>query len=87
MAAQVKWTSLPPPPPLSLSLSNPSPSLQELSPPLVDEFLYLCDDAYTRNQILAMEREILLVLGYDINVPVAYRFLRRLARVSLMEGG
>lgn len=55
---------------------------EELSPPLVDEFLYLCDDAYTRNQILAMEREILLVLGYDINVPVAYRFLRRLARAA-----
>ena len=57
--------------------------LQELSPPLVDDFLYLCDDAYSRDQILAMEREVLLVLGYDINSPVAYRFLRRLARVSL----
>ena len=57
-------------------------SAQELSPPLVDDFLYLCDDAYNRDQILSMEREVLLVLGYDINVPVAYRFIRRLARVS-----
>ena len=55
---------------------------QELSPPLVDDFLYLCDDAYDRDQILAMERQVLLVVDYDINAPVAYRFLRRLARVS-----
>ena len=56
--------------------------LQELSPPLVDDFLYLCDDAYKRDQILSMEREVLLVLDYDINIPIAYRFLRRLARVN-----
>lgn len=55
---------------------------EELSPPLVDDFLYLCDDAYNRDQIMSMEREVLLVLGYDINSPVTYRFLRRLARAA-----
>lgn len=55
---------------------------EELSPPLVADFLYLCDDAYNAEQMLAMEREILAVLGYDINAPVAYRFLRRLARAA-----
>ena len=59
-------------------------SLQELSPPLVDDFLYLCDDAYTRDELIMMERSILYTLSYDINVPVAYRFLRRLARVRLL---
>ena len=48
----------------------------------MEDFLYLCDDAYDRGQILAMERQVLLVVDYDINAPVAYRFLRRLARVS-----
>lgn len=57
-------------------------SLQELSPPLVDDFLYLCDDAYTHDDLLKMERDILKTVGYDINIPVAYRFIRRLARVS-----
>ena len=28
-----------------------------------------------------MERNILSTLEYDVNAPVAYRFLRRLARV------
>lgn len=55
--------------------------LQELNPPLVDDFLYLCDDAYNDSELLKMERDILHTLDYDINVPVAYRFLRRLARV------
>ena len=56
---------------------------QELSPPLVDDFLYLCDNAYTHEDLLKMERDIFRTLGYDINIPVAYRFLRRLARVSV----
>jgi cyclin B len=55
---------------------------QELSPPLVDDFLYLCDDAYDHNDLVKMEQDILQRLDYDINIPVAYRFLRRLARVS-----
>ena len=48
----------------------------------MDDFLYLCDDAYTREDLLRMERDILKVLNYDVNMPIAYRFLRRLARVS-----
>ena len=58
-------------------------TMQELSPPLVDDFLYLCDDAYTHEDLLKMERDILKKLKYDINIPVAYRFLRRLSRVSI----
>ena len=58
-----------------------SPSSQELCPPLVDDFLYLCDDAYTRDDLLKMERDILKAVNYDVNMSIAYRFLRRLARV------
>ena len=60
--------------------------VQELTPPLVDDFLYLCDDAYTHEEMLKMERDILHTLDYDINIPVAYRFLRRLARVCTEHG-
>ncbi len=56
--------------------------LQELSPPLVDDFLYLCDDAYTHDELLKMEQDIFKTVHYDINIPVAYRFLRRLAKVK-----
>lgn len=59
-----------------------SAKFEELSPPLVDDFLYLCDDAYTHDELLKMERGILKTIGYDINIPVAYRFLRRLAKAA-----
>ncbi|XP_019850667.1 PREDICTED: G2/mitotic-specific cyclin-B3-like [Amphimedon queenslandica] len=55
---------------------------EELSPPLVDDFIYLCDDAYQHDELLSMERNILATLEYDVNAPVAYRFLRRLARAA-----
>ena len=59
--------------------------LQELSPPLVDDFIYLCDDAYTHNELLKMECDILSTMDYDLNVPVSYRFIRRLARVRIID--
>lgn len=55
--------------------------VQELSPPLVDDFVYLCDDAYTPKEVREMEADVLATLDYDINIPVAYQFLRRYAKV------
>ncbi len=48
----------------------------------MDDFIYLCDDAYTHRELLKMECDILCTMDYDLNTPVAYRFLRRYARVS-----
>lgn len=56
--------------------------LQERCPPCVDDFLYICDDAYKREELIAMEMSILSTLKFDINIPIAYRFLRRFAKVS-----
>jgi cyclin B len=50
---------------------------------MVEDFLYVCDDAYTREQLLAAECEMLHILEYNVNIPIAYRFLRRFARVSI----
>uniref|UniRef100_A0A4W3GR93 Cyclin B3 n=1 Tax=Callorhinchus milii TaxID=7868 RepID=A0A4W3GR93_CALMI len=52
----------------------------ERCPPCVDDFLYICDDAYQREELLSMEVNILKTLKFDINIPVAYRFLRRYAK-------
>ncbi|XP_051877625.1 G2/mitotic-specific cyclin-B3 isoform X2 [Pristis pectinata] len=54
----------------------------ERCPPCVDDFLYICDDAYQREELLSMEVNILRTLQFDINVPVAYRFLRRYAKCA-----
>ncbi|CAH2240481.1 jg24213 [Pararge aegeria aegeria] len=54
----------------------------ERIPPLVDDFLYICDGAYTLSQLLKMEITILRVVDFDLGIPLSYRFLRRYARVS-----
>lgn len=53
---------------------------EERSPPLMDDFLYICDDAYRREELVAMECSIMQTLGFDINIPIPYRFLRRYAK-------
>lgn len=49
----------------------------------MDDFLYICDDAYKREELIAMETSILRTLNFDINIPIPYRFLRRFAKVGL----
>nr|XP_056715588.1 G2/mitotic-specific cyclin-B3 [Euleptes europaea] len=55
---------------------------EERCPPCVDDFLYICDDAYKREELISMEMSILQTLHFDINIPVAYRFLRRFAKCA-----
>ncbi|XP_039764484.1 G2/mitotic-specific cyclin-B3 isoform X2 [Pararge aegeria] len=54
----------------------------ERIPPLVDDFLYICDGAYTLSQLLKMEITILRVVDFDLGIPLSYRFLRRYARCA-----
>ncbi|XP_026176411.1 G2/mitotic-specific cyclin-B3 isoform X2 [Mastacembelus armatus] len=53
---------------------------EERSPPCVEDFLYICDDAYKREDLISMEASILQTLSFDINIPIPYRFLRRYAK-------
>lgn len=52
----------------------------ERTPPYADDFLYICDDAYKRRELLSMEIKVLKAIGFDLGVPLSYRFLRRYAR-------
>lgn len=54
----------------------------ERLPPLVDDFLYICDDSYSRGDLLDTEKTILRTANFDLGIPLSYRFLRRYARVS-----
>ncbi|CAK1602696.1 unnamed protein product [Parnassius mnemosyne] len=54
----------------------------ERIPPLIDDFLYICDGAYTLGQMLKMEMNILRVIDFDLGIPLSYRFLRRYARCA-----
>lgn len=54
----------------------------ERTPPLIDDFLYICDGAYVQKELIVMEMDVFRTIGYDLGMPLSYRFLRRYARVS-----
>nr|XP_061810909.1 G2/mitotic-specific cyclin-B3-like [Nerophis lumbriciformis] len=55
---------------------------EERNPPCLDDFLYICDDTYNKEEFLSMESCIFKTLGYDIGIPVAYSFLRRYSKCA-----
>lgn len=55
----------------------------ERIPPLIEDFLYICDGAYSRRELIKMEMNLLKVCDFDLGVSISYRFLRRYARVSV----
>ena len=56
-------------------------NFQERSPPILDDFLYICDDAYNRPEMLRTEIDVLKTIDFDLGIPLSYRFLRRYAKV------
>jgi len=55
--------------------------IDERIPPCLDDFVYVCDDAYSRQQIKDKERKVFEVVGFDLGYPLSYRFVRRYGRV------
>lgn len=52
----------------------------ERMPPLIDDFIYICENAFTRDDIIKMEMDVFRVIGFNLGIPLSYRFLRRYAR-------
>jgi hypothetical protein len=52
---------------------------EEIWPPLVDDFIYMCDGAFCKQDILSMEVDVLRTLDFSICVVSAYSFLQRIA--------
>lgn len=55
---------------------------EEIYPPYVDNFVYITDHAYRREQIIEKEREILEDLDFDLTFITAYRLLQRYAKIA-----
>lgn len=53
----------------------------ERYPPYLDDLVFVCDEAYSREQFLKMEIKLIKELDFDINLPVSYLFLRRYAKI------
>ncbi|KAJ1626318.1 cyclin-like protein [Pavlovales sp. CCMP2436] len=55
---------------------------EEVNPPAVDEFVYISDNTYTREEILRMEAGILNKLDFVLTVSTPKVFLKRFFRVA-----
>jgi len=58
---------------------------EEIYPPALKEFVTICDHAYTTNQILDMEADILVSLDFKLTHTSAYRFLERFCLIADLE--
>jgi transcription initiation factor TFIIIB Brf1 subunit/transcription initiation factor TFIIB len=55
---------------------------EEIYPPIVKDFVYITDNAYSKQEILDMERDILSVLDFDIQINSSFRFLERYCKIA-----
>ncbi|XP_057837903.1 cyclin-A1-4 isoform X2 [Cryptomeria japonica] len=53
---------------------------EEICPPQVEEFCYITDNTYFRDEVLRMERQILGQLHFELSVPTTKSFLGRFIR-------
>lgn len=55
---------------------------EEIYPPNVADFCYITDNTYAKEQLIQMEEVVLKRLNYELTVPTAKTFLRRLLQVG-----
>ena len=65
--------------------SNKNPTSVVFKVILIYLSRYVCDDAYSRQEIMAKERDMIETVDYDVGYPLSYRFLRRFGRVKLLN--
>jgi len=58
-----------------------STKYEEIYPPELKDLLSVSENKFTRAEVLAMERDMLLTLQFDITTPSAYRFLERFRKL------
>ncbi|CAL8460573.1 g102 [Coccomyxa elongata] len=55
---------------------------EEIWAPEVKDFVYISDEAYTREQILNMEKMMLNTLSFNLTVPTPFNFLARFLKAA-----
>ncbi len=55
---------------------------EEIFPPGVEDFVYISDNTFTRQQVIEMESAMLNLLAFDLTQPTALDFLTRYSRVA-----
>ncbi|MQL94159.1 hypothetical protein Taro_026816 [Colocasia esculenta] len=55
---------------------------EEISPPHVEDFCYITDNTYTKEEVVKMESDILRFLKFEMGNPTIKTFLRRFVRAG-----
>nr|KYP44466.1 Cyclin-B2-3 [Cajanus cajan] len=55
---------------------------EEVSVPTVEDFILITDKAYTRNEVLDMEKLMMNILQFKLSVPTPYVFMRRYLKAA-----
>ncbi|MBA0810018.1 hypothetical protein Gohar_002040 [Gossypium harknessii] len=55
---------------------------EEITPPNVEDFCYITDNTYTKDEVVKMEADILKSLKFELGNPTVKTFLRRFTRVA-----
>ncbi|KAL4510119.1 hypothetical protein ABPG72_010312 [Tetrahymena utriculariae] len=50
---------------------------EEIYPPEINDFVFICDSLYTKEQILQMEGELITAINFDLTYTSPLRFLNR----------
>ncbi len=58
---------------------------EEIYAPELKDFVFVTDQAYTREEVLEMEGQILSVLGFDFGYASPLKFLDRYAKLINMD--
>ncbi|XP_052210853.1 cyclin-A2-2-like [Diospyros lotus] len=56
---------------------------EEICAPHIEEFCFITDNTYTREEVLKMETKVLNFLGFQLSVPTTKKFLRRFIQAAL----
>ncbi|CAL0322484.1 unnamed protein product [Lupinus luteus] len=55
---------------------------EEIKPPEVEDFCFITDNAYSKEQVVEMEADILKTLKFELGGPTVKTFLRRFSKVG-----
>ncbi|XP_008780924.1 cyclin-A3-1-like [Phoenix dactylifera] len=59
---------------------------EEISPPHVEDFCYITDNTYTKQEVVKMESDILKLLKFEMGNPTTKTFLRRFTKAGQEDG-
>jgi len=58
---------------------------EEIYAPIVKDFVYITDNAYSKEEILHMEMKMLHTLDFEVNYTSSFRFLERFIKVGKVD--